>query len=234
MIYFQHQIKMSQPGSQSSQNSNQDTLNYFKLRVNFSQFEVTTVQEHLQCYIEKLQRQYFNFKPPDAIILECHDLLEFQLLGEETSCPAFDYYHINLELVQQNYPSCLYFKAKLAEDYFQCSNHIQSIYQPDVQQTIFSLNTQTGYLQTPKMTQPAAQNEVTVSSFKLTILLENFSFSVHPFAEYSRLEVKNGFFYFPLVPTSRGTQNPAQQQHHFRAQPMLDPPLPPPRVSRIL
>ena len=215
MIYFQPQIRMSQPGSQSSQNSNQDTLNYFKLRVNFSQFEVTTVQEHLQCYIEKLQRQHYNFKPPDVIILECHDLLEFQLLGEETCCPAFDYYHINLELVQQNYPSCIFFKAKLAEDYFTCSNHIQNIYQPDVQQTIFKLNTETGYLQTPKMTQPAAQNEVIVSSFKLTILLENFSFSIHPFTEFSKLEVKNGYFYFPLIPTCRGTQNPAQQQHHF-------------------
>ena len=218
--------------SQSSQSSGQNTLNYFKLRVNFSQFEVTTIQTHLQCYIEKLQRQYFNFNPPNVTILEYHDLLEFQLIGEETSCPAFNYYHINLELIQQSYPSCLYFKARLEEDYFQCSNHIQSIYHPDVHQTIFSLNTQTGNLPTPKMTHPQTQNEVTVSSFKLTILLENFTFSVHPFDEFSRLEVKNGFFFFPLIPTSRGTACPAQQQHHFRAQPMLDPPLPPPRVMR--
>ena len=105
---------MSHPGSQSSQNSGQDTLNYFKLRVNFSQFEVTTIQEHLQCYVEKLQRQYFNFKPPNATILECHDLLEFQLMGEETSCPAFNYYHINLELIQQNYPSCEPYKVGIS------------------------------------------------------------------------------------------------------------------------
>jgi hypothetical protein len=135
-------------------------------------------------------------------------------------------------LVQQNYPSCIFFKAKLAEDYFACANHIQNLYQPDVQQTIFKLNTDTGYLETPKMSQPTAQNEVIVSSFKLTILLENFSFSIQPFTEFSKLEVKNGYFYFPLIPTCRGTQNPAQQQHHFRAQPMLDPPLAPPRMMR--
>jgi hypothetical protein len=124
---------MSHPGSGISQISNQDNqLNYFKLRVNFSQFETTTTQEHLKCYIEKLQRQHYDYKPPDVMILPCHDLLEFQLLGEETDCPAFDYYHINLELVQQIYPSCIFFKAKLAEDYFACANHIQNLYQPDV------------------------------------------------------------------------------------------------------
>ena len=217
--------------SQDSQSSGQN-LNYFKLRVNFSQFELTTIQTHLQCYLEKLQRQYFNFNPPNVTILEYHDLLEFQLIGEETTCPAFTYYHINLDLVQQSYPSCLYFTARLEEDYFQCSNHIQSIYHPDVQQTIFSLNTQTGNLPTPKITHPQTQNQVTISSFKLTILLENLTFSVHPYDVFSSLEVKNGFFFFPLVPTSRGTACPAQQQHHFRAQPMLDPPLPPPRVMR--
>ena len=110
------------------------------------------------------------------MILPCHDLLEFQLLGEETDCPAFDYYHINLELVQQIHPSCIFFKAQLAEDYFACANHVQSLYQPTVQQTIFKLNTDTGYLETPKLSQPTAQNEIIVSNFKLTILLEIFRF----------------------------------------------------------
>jgi hypothetical protein len=118
-------------------------------------------------------------------------------------------------LVQQNYPSCIFFKAKLAEDYFACANHIQNLYQPDVQQTIFKLNTDTGYLETPKMSQPIAQNLVIVSNFKLTILLENFWFSPQPFTEFSKLEVKNGCFYFPLILTCRGNPKPSTTTTSF-------------------
>ena len=224
---------MSHPGSGISQISNQDNqLNHFKLRVGFSQFETTTTQEHLKCYIEKLQRQHCDYSPPDVMILPYHDLLEFMLLGEETDAPAFDFYHIQLQLVQQIHPSCIFFKAQLAEDYFASASHIQSLYQPTVQSTIFKLNTDSGYLETPKLPQPTAQNEIIVSQFKLTILLELFSFAPQPFTDFSKVEVKSGCFHFPLIPSCRGTQNPAQQQHHFRAQPMLDPPLAPPRMMR--
>ena len=90
------------------------------------------------------------------MILPYHDLLEFMLLGEETSAPAFDFYHVQLQLVQQIHPSCIFFKAQLAEDYFASASYIQSLYQPTVQSTIFKLNTDSGYLETPKLSQPTA------------------------------------------------------------------------------
>jgi hypothetical protein len=211
---------MSNPGS-GSQISNQDQLNHFKLRVGFFQFETTTIQEHLKNYIEKLQRQHCDYSPPDAMFLPHHDLLEFMLLGEETSAPAFDFYHVQLQLVQQIHPSRIFFVAQLAEDYFANASYIDSLYQPGVQSTIFKLNTENGYLETPKLSQLTAQNEIIVAQFKLTILLENFSFAPQPFTEFSQVEVKRGCLHFPLIPSCQGGQNPAQQQHHFHVPPMF-------------
>jgi hypothetical protein len=156
------------------------------------------------------------------------------LLGEETSAPAFDFYHVQLQLVQQIHPSRIFFVAQLVEEvnYFANSSYIDSLHQPlGVQSTIFKLNTENGFLETPKPSQLTAQNEIIVAQFKLTILLENFSFAPQPFTEFTQVEVKRGCLHFPLIPSCQGGQNPVQQQH-FYMPPMFHPPLAPPRLMR--
>jgi hypothetical protein len=81
------------------------------------------MEAHLTSYIEKIQRQHSDFLPPEANILPHHNLLEFMLLGENTQAPAFDFYHIQIQLVQQVNPSRLFFIAQLMGD----NNHFPSL-----------------------------------------------------------------------------------------------------------
>jgi hypothetical protein len=213
---FPANSKMSHSGS-GSQVSSQDQQNHFKLRIELFQFEKTTIEEHLRNYIEKIQRQHCDFLPPDAKILSHHNLLEFMLLGEHTHAPAFEFYHVQIQLVQQVTPSRIFFVAQLVEEnnYFSHSSYIDSLHQPPgVRSTIFKLNTNDGFLATPKVSQLTAQNELIVAQFKLAILLENFSFAPQPFIEFTPVEIKKGCLYFPLMPSCQG-QNPVQQQHFY-------------------
>ena len=130
MLYFPASTKMSNSGS-VSQTSSQDQ-NHFKLRIELFQFETTTIEEHLKNYIGKIQRQHCNFLPPDAKILSHHDLLEFMLIGEQTRAPAFEFYHLQIQLVQQVTPSRVFFIAQLVEEnnFFSQSSYIDSLHQP--------------------------------------------------------------------------------------------------------
>ena len=155
------------------------------------------------------------------------------LLGENTQAPAFDFYHIQIQLVQQVTPSRLFFIAQLIgeNNYFPHSSYIDSLHQPPgIRSTIFKLNTSDGFLSTPKVLGLTAENELVVAQFKLTILLENFSFAPQPFIEFTPVEIKRGCLYFPLIPSCQG-QNPVQQQH-FYMPPMFHQPLAPPRLMR--
>ena len=149
---FPASTKMSHSGS-VSQISSQDQQNHFKLRIELFQFEKTTIEEHLRNYVEKIQRQHCDFLPPDAKILSHHNLLEFMLLGEQTRAPAFEFYHVQIQLVQQVTPSRMFFVAQLVEEnnYFSHSSYIDSLHQPPgVRSTIFKLNTNDGFLATPE------------------------------------------------------------------------------------
>jgi hypothetical protein len=171
-----------------SQTSSQDQENHFKLRIELFAFERTTMEAHLANYIERIQRQHSDFLPPEVKVLPHHDLIEFKLLGEHTQAPAFDFYHISVQLVQQVNPSPLFFIAALMGDnnHFPSSSYIDTLYHPPgIHSTIFKLNNSDGFLSTPKVLGLTVENEIVVSQFKLTILLENLSFAPSPFQEYT-------------------------------------------------
>ena len=45
----------------------------------------------------------------------------------------------------------------------------------------------------------STENEKILATFKLSILLENLSFSTAPFEEYTPVDIKRGNLYFPVV-----------------------------------
>ena len=73
--------------SDSHQSSIMDQQNHIKLRVELFQFKRTTMEVHLENYLEKIQRQHSEFIPEQFKVLQHHDLLSFVLLGEISHAP---------------------------------------------------------------------------------------------------------------------------------------------------
>ena len=135
--------------SSESHLSTQDQENHFKLRIELFQFERTTMEVHLENCLEKIQRQHPSFLPEKFKVLPHHDLLEFMLLGENSLAPAFDFYTISVQLIQQVNPSRLFFTATLMEEstHFPSASYIDTLYHPTgVCSTIFKLNSQDEFL----------------------------------------------------------------------------------------
>jgi hypothetical protein len=224
---------MSNPRSASIA-SLPDQQNHFKLRVELFQFETTTIEEHLKNYIGKVQRQHCSFVPPDVKILSHHDLLQFILSGEQSRAPAFEFYHLKIQLVQQINPSRVFFIGQLIEEktFFSNSSHVVCLNQPSgVRSTILKLNTLDGFLATPTVSKLSAQNELVVAQFKMAVLLENFSFSPEPFNTFTPVETKQGCLNFPLVP-STSNRNPVQTHFYVPSHQAPPPQHAPPRLLR--
>jgi hypothetical protein len=224
--------------SVSQHSSNHDQENHFKLRIELFAFERTTMEVHLANCIEKIQRQHSSFLPEEFKVLPHHDLIEFMLQGEHSSAPAFDFYNISVQLIQQVNPSRLFFTATLMGDttHFPSASYIDTLYHPaGIRSTIFKLNSPDGFLSTPPVLGLTVENEIVVSQFSLSILLENLSFAASPFQDYTPVEIKKGCLFFPLNPTYQG-QCPVQQTHFYtHYMPMFNHPPPtldPPRLLR--
>jgi hypothetical protein len=106
------------PTSVSQHPSNHDQENHFKLRIELFAFERTTMEVHLANCIEKIQRQHPSFLPKEFKVLPHHDLIEFILQGEHSSAPAFDFYNISVQLIQQVSPSRLFFYSYIDGGYY--------------------------------------------------------------------------------------------------------------------
>ena len=102
---------ISVSGSQHS--SNDDQGNLFKLRIELFAFERATMEAQLANYIERIQRKHPSFLPEDYKMLPHHDVIQFHLQGELSSVPAFEFYEVQIQLVQQVRPSRVYFTAAL-------------------------------------------------------------------------------------------------------------------------
>ena len=129
-----------------------------------------TMEVHLANCIEKIQRQHSSFLPEELKVLPHHNLVEFMLLGEHSSAPAFDLYNVQIELIQQVNPSRLFFAATLMGDttHFPGASYIDTLYQPaGIRSTIFKLNSQDGFLSTPPVLGLIAENEIVISQFSL-------------------------------------------------------------------
>ena len=222
--------------SHSHHHSNMEQQHLIKLRVELFQFERTTIEVHLDNYLEKIQRQHPSFIPGDFKMLQHHEMLSFVLLGEISHVPAFSYQTINVQLVQQNHPSRVFFIATLADQELQFPNAVYPVYHeiPGTCSTILKMDSKDGFLPTPPLGL-MAQNQTIVSQFSVSILLENLSFSTAPFQKYTPVEIKRGYLYFPQSPNHHQGQNPVQQTHIYNHMPMFPnppPPMDPPRLVR--
>ena len=129
-----------------SPNGSDDSMaiNHYMLRVEFYGYERTAMESNIQNAIEKIQRMDVTYRAPPYRMLPSHNLLEFTM-QEETQIPAFEHFTLQISLIQQTTPSCLYFIANLldAQKMFPNSSYINGLYHKK-----HSLNTlQAGYRQ---------------------------------------------------------------------------------------
>jgi hypothetical protein len=234
------ELEMSHNSTDGSLDSNQSSImdqqNHIKLRVELFQFERTTMEVHLENYLEKIQRQHPEFVHEQFKVLQHHDMLSFVLLGEISHAPAFSFQTISVQLIQQVNPSRVFFTATLVDQEIQFPNATYVLYHdtPGICSTILKLDSKDGFLTTPPLGL-MAQNQKVVSQFSVSILLENLSFSTTPFQDYTPVEIKKGCLYFPLKPNHHQGQNPVQQTHIYNHMPMFPNPPPtldPPRLVR--
>ena len=73
------------------------------------------IQTQISAYIKKLSRRHPNFKSQDHQLLHVHDVMQFQVLGETSHVLAYDYFPIEVNLIQKVRPAQLYL-SQLSKD----------------------------------------------------------------------------------------------------------------------
>ena len=222
--------------SDSHHHSIMNQQNLIQLRVELFQFERTTIEVHLENYLEKIQRQYPSYVPEPFKMLQHHDILSFVLLGELSNAPAFAYQTLDVRLIQATNPSRVFFTATLVDQETQFPNATYTYHEtPGISSALLKIDSEDGYLTTPPLGL-MVQNQTIVSQFSVSMLLENISFSTTPFYTYTPVEIKKGLLYFPQQPNYHQGQNPVQQPTVYNHMPMFPNPPPPtlepPRLVR--
>ena len=187
--------------STPSANSNGSAENHhFKLRVEFFQYERTSLEAYIENAIKKIQRNDISYNPDPFKMLPSHNILEFYL-QEQTNINAFDHFTLDVKLMQQSIPPCLYFTAVFmdAPKFFPDSTYLSGVYHRGLPSTFLKLDTNDGYLKIPPIKNLSTENDKILANFKLSILLENLSFLTAPFEEYAPVDIKKGNLYFPVV-----------------------------------
>ena len=87
----------------------------FRLRLELFSFERATIEAQITSYIEKLLRKHPSFTPDDYKMLHLHDVLQFHLPGEHSAVAAFDFFEVQVQLVQQVRPSRVYLMSTFQE-----------------------------------------------------------------------------------------------------------------------
>ena len=173
--------------SGSTHSPQQPQGNMFKLRLELFSFERETIESQITSYLEKLLRKHPTFKPDDYKLLHLHDVLQFHLPGEHSTMPAFDFFAVEVQLVQSVQPSRVYLTATLRgfENHFPRANYIDVVFHPVGRSTVLRLSTPDGFLNTPPVPGLSVENELIVAQFNLNILMENLSFSTPPFQAFT-------------------------------------------------
>ena len=206
--------------------------NTVRLRVEFFGYEREVIETQINAYLKKLSRKHPSFQAQDFQLKHVHELMQFQVVGETSHVPAYDYFPIKVCLIQQVRPAQLYLSANLPsfEQNFVSTDYINAHVDSLRRSTILQLDTENGFLPTPPMSAMTIENELVVSTFHLNILLENLSFATHPFQIYSSVEARGGTLHFPANPSYFG--QPVQQTQYYAHQlptfsvpaPVLEPP----------
>ena len=206
--------------------------NTIRLRLEFFSYEREVIETQISAYIKKLSRRHPNFKPQDHQLLHVHNVMQFQVFGENSHVLAYDYFPIEVNLIQKVRPAQLYLSATLPgfEQNFNNASYTDAIIGSFGRSTVLRLDTENGFLPTPPMPDLTVESELIVSTFHLNILLENLSFAMAPFQDYSPVEARGGTLHFPANPSYFG--HPVQQTQYYSHQlptfsvpaPVLEPP----------
>ena len=216
--------------STSSDDSAED--HHFKMKVEFFQYERTSLEAYMENQIHKIQRNDVGYIPTPFKMLPSHNILEF-CHHEQTNIPAFDHFTLEIKLMQQNIPPCLYFTATFvdAPKFFPGSTYMNGLYNRGLPSTWLKLDTSTGYLPIPPTKNLTTENDQILATFKISLLLENLSFSTAPFQEYSPVNTKKGNLHFPVISNSHIPQTQTQLSHHHNAFKFPPPPITPPTIN---
>ena len=206
--------------------------NTIRLRIEFFSYEREVIQTQISAYIKKLSRKHPSFKAQDHQLLHVHDIMQFQVLGETSHVLAYDYFPIEVNLIQQVRPAQLYLSATIPgfEQNFINASYTDALIDSLGRSTVLRLDTENGFLPTPPMPDLTVESELVISTFHLNILLENLSFATTPFQVYSPVEARGGTLHFPANPSYFG--QPVQQTQYYSHQlptfsvpaPVLEPP----------
>ena len=206
--------------------------NTVRLRLEFFSYEREVIEAQISGYIKKLSRRNPNFIPQDYQLLHIHDVMQFQIIGEHSHMLAYDFFQVEVNLIQKVRPAKLYLSATLRgfEQHFPNASYMDAIIDSLGRSTVLRLNTEDGFLETPPLPDLTVESELIVSTFHLNILLENLSFAMPPFQVYSPVEARSGTLHFPTNPSYFG--HPVQQTQYYTHQlptfsvpaPVLEPP----------
>ena len=143
--------------------------NMVRLRLELFSYERETIEVQISSYLQKLLRKHPSFRPDDYKLLHLHDVLQFHLPGEHSTMPAFDFFAVEVRLVQSVRPSRVYLTATLRgfENHFPRANYVDAVIHSVGRSTVLRLNTSDGFLNTPPLLDMTVENELIVAQFNL-------------------------------------------------------------------
>ena len=74
--------------------------NMVRLRLELFSYERETIEVQISSYIQKLLRKHPSFQPDEYKLLHLHDVLQFHIPGEHSTMPAYDFFAVEVRLVQ--------------------------------------------------------------------------------------------------------------------------------------
>merc|ERR1712143_160123 len=75
---------------------------HFKMKVEFFQYERTSLEAYMENQIHKIQRNDVSYTPTPFKMLPSHNILEF-CHHEQTNIPAFDHFTLEIKLMQHHH-----------------------------------------------------------------------------------------------------------------------------------
>ena len=182
----------------TNQELNGDRL--VRMKICFTNYDTTFIQQHLRSYIEKVNRYVPHLEMKTPRMKQDHTLLQFAR-RDVTTVPAYQLFTINIKMVHSFVPrSRVYFVCSLdnAETMFQdrCSL-ITSLQPEDSREPLLSLTTEDGTCTIPSIYPNHKVKPIILFTFQLDISLEQMSYSLEPYSSWRPVTAKEGNLSFP-------------------------------------
>ena len=183
----------------TNQELNGDRL--VRMKICFTNYDTSFIQQHLKSYIEKVSRYVPYQKIETPRMKQDHPLLQFAH-KDVTRVPAYQLFTINIKMVHSFVPtSRVYFVCALknAETMFQnCCSLITSLQPEDSKETLLPLATQDGSFPIPSIYPNHKVKPIILFTFALDISLEQMLYALVPYSSWRPVTAKEGKLSFPL------------------------------------